>query len=241
MGLGDSFFMKIKFVNDLQAKRGNLIEGRHVGDAFAFCRKKSSGVFEAIQPLSTCKDYLNDVVWSENTGGSATFYGLASKPCKCFGARYAYVAISIMHRHAEPSYKHPKHDKLVEGLAALCNPKRPSLLRQAEEALGIRWKTRFFDAGDGVVIAFLPRFWTKYMYLISLWSLLTRLDITYNGEQELIKYLEAYCWDDAYIVKGAIPKIKRMLKGDLPAQPMPPQDKAGTYNVHNAGIWSFHF
>jgi len=236
-----SFLMKIKFVNNLQANRLKLTEGRNTGDAFAFCKKTAPGVFETIQPLSTCKDYLNDVVWSENTGGEGLFYGLRSKPCGCFGARYAYIAISILPHSGDPKYKHAKHEKLIEGLLSLCDPKRPSLLRQAEEALGIKFKTRSFDAGDGVVIAFLPRFWTKYMYLISLWSLLTRLDITYDGKLDLIKYMETYSWDDTYIVKGVLPKFKRILKGELPKQPMPNANLANTHNVHNAGAYSFNF
>lgn len=236
-----SFIMKIKFVNNLQGERTKLNEGRSQGDAFAFCKKTAPGVFEAIQPLSTCKDYLNDVVWSENTGNSGLFYGLQSKPCGCFGGRYAYIAISILPHARDPNYKHPKHDKLVEGLISLCNPKRPSLLRQAEEALDVKWKTKFFDAGEGVVIAVLPRFWTEYMYLISLWSLLTRLDITYDGKLDLVKYMETYSWDDTYVVKGVLPRLKRLIKGERPKQPMPDAKSANTYNVHNAGAYTFSF
>lgn len=235
------FLMKIKFINNLQGKRTKLNEGRSQGDAYAFCKRAGPGVFEAIQPLSTCKDYLNDVVWSENTGNSGLFYGLQSKPCGCFGGRYAYIAISILPHAGDPNYKHPEHSRLVELLLSLCNPKRPSLLSQAEEALGVKWKTKFFDAGEGVVIAALPRFWTKYMYLISLWSLLTRLDITYDGKLDLIKYMEAYSWDDTYIVKGVLPKLQRLIKGERPKQPMPNANLANTFNVHNAGAYSFNF
>ena len=56
--------------------RGKLNEGRNYQMGFAFCKKVSNKVLETIQPISPCKDYLNDVVYSERTGKNVSAYGL---------------------------------------------------------------------------------------------------------------------------------------------------------------------
>ena len=43
--------------------RSKLCEGRSYQMGFAFLKKLDNNTFETVQPISPCKDYLNDVIF----------------------------------------------------------------------------------------------------------------------------------------------------------------------------------
>lgn len=56
--------------------RAQLIEGRSYGVGFAFLAMLGEGVLETITPFSTCKDYLNDVLWVDKFKRPLHVFGL---------------------------------------------------------------------------------------------------------------------------------------------------------------------
>ena len=58
--------------------RNVLIEGRSSGMGFAMLKKDKTN-YETVNPLSPCKDYLNEVVFTENTGYPTKAHGLDYK------------------------------------------------------------------------------------------------------------------------------------------------------------------
>ena len=77
--------------------RGKLCEGRNFNMGFAFCKQLEDGTFETVQPLSPCKDYLNDVIYSEHTGNTFYACGLDTKKHGIFeNAPHGFLAIKML-------------------------------------------------------------------------------------------------------------------------------------------------
>ena len=78
--------------------RDDLTEGRTYGMAFAFVKKmKTKNKYKMVQPLSPCKDYLAEPVFTENTGIWSRAYGLEyKKKLNIFSKKFAYLVIKIL-------------------------------------------------------------------------------------------------------------------------------------------------
>lgn len=224
---------KFKYLDN--QPRGPLVEGRNYGLAFGFC-KHSDGVLETIQPLSPCKDYLNDVVYSEATGKPFSAYGLHTKKTGCFDGGFGYLAMGILpYKHGG---LHSKHAVWVESLKSNLTAIK-SFLSHFELAIGTHVSTAlessFTWVSEERLVAILPKFWVEATYRISLWTLLMRVALDYK-EGDPIGFLEKVSNEDAYLVKSAIPKLKAMMYGTVPAQ-----DFSTLKDVHNCGIVAFKF
>src|SRR5687768_15710647 len=80
--------------------RSVLCEGRNYGIGFAFC-KRTGDVLETVQPVSPCKDYLNDVVYSEHSGQPFSAWGLRTSKKNIFYAdEGAYVLFQVCKKGA---------------------------------------------------------------------------------------------------------------------------------------------
>lgn len=76
-----------------QKDRRSLNEGVSVGWGFGFCKLEGDN-FKLVQPISPCKDYLNDVVYVETTDKDKIYaYGLEYEKTGCLQDDYAYIAI----------------------------------------------------------------------------------------------------------------------------------------------------
>lgn len=218
--------------------RGKLMEGRNYQMGFAFCKKVSNKVFETIQPISPCKDYLNDVVYSERTGNPVSAYGLSTKKIDLFTRkRKAYLAIKIMDYYGYNGFnKLAQHTENLKNNYANLN----KFLNYFEEKLGMS-KTQVAPADNDSFVLILPIGWTKYNYAISLYSLLARVGQFYDGTTDPITFMETYkdFPEDSYLVKSIVPKVKKLLDiGKLPEQNL--NDLGSGTNVHNAGIAAFN-
>ena len=67
-----------------------------------------------VTPISPCKDYLNDVVWSEAVNKSVSIYGLSYEKKDIYDKKYAYIIISILTSKSGTEY--PTYKKDVERL-----------------------------------------------------------------------------------------------------------------------------
>ncbi len=216
--------------------RSKLCEGRNSGLGFAFC-EKDGATLTTVMPLTACKDFLNDVVYSEGTGKPFSIYGLSTVKLGIFEDG-AYMAMGILPQN-RTVHKRPEHDKLE---AALMAPQTGVawLLSYFEDKMGVM-PTIWFDLGSNRMGCRLDKFWIRGTYLISLWSLLIRVGLKFKPgspmhSNEPMDFLKAVNDEDAYMVKAAIPKLERMMAGEIPVQDM---NTMGS--PHNVGIVTFSF
>lgn len=215
--------------------RKKLSEGRDYGMGFAFC-KLAGDVLSAIMPISPCKDYLNDVVFTEATGKPFSAYGLHTKKLDIFSNGCGYLAFSIC-KQGRNEHKYEKYDRDV--LALNTNYKSlQKFIHFFEKAFGIKQKTKIKKLADNLFVAIVPPFWLDGTYKISLYSLLLRAGAFYTGDKEPMVFIDAFNFDnsDQMILNSCKPKIVKMMGGTIPKQ-----DLANLKNVHHTGILGFNF
>jgi hypothetical protein len=222
--------------------RSVLSEGRSNNMGFAFCKNTNGDEYETIQPISPCKDYLNDVIFAEVTNKSITAYGLSLKGSQgLFKGKQAYIAIAM----CPYKYKNPYNDKgFLEDKARLAKYHKhlESFINYFEELLGIDAETNTIitEVEDNLYVIELPLLWTESTYMISLYSLLLRAGQTYDDiSVDPMKFLEdnkGY-QEDISLVKSALPKLNDIIKyGPLK------QDFSilqGNTSTHNLGIVAY--
>lgn len=153
----------------LNPNRGNLSEGRTYGIGFAFCKVEPNRI-EGVDAISTCKDYLNDFVWSEK-------FKIDSK--KIHGYQHEYVGFFENKKH-HTSMLISILDSPVEKSTMLSNYKNiESLLNSFEEILNIKYKTRIKRIDENLYLIQFSKYWVQETALISVFSLLCRIAYLY--------------------------------------------------------------
>jgi hypothetical protein len=219
-------------------RRLDLQEGRDYQMGFAFCKKVDENTFETVQPISPCKDYLNDVVYSEKTGNIVEVFGLNVSKNNIFNEDYGYLAVEIVKSYRDlksngyENYKEYNSDRerLKSNINHVC-----TLINHVEAQFGLDHYTTIIEL-DNQYLFKVPVFWTKYVYLISLYSLLIRLAQYYDGTISVEDFLKNYDkpldktrWEGA---KGAYEFLANTHK--WVEEPV----FTGYYHVHNFGICS---
>lgn len=237
---------KIKIINN--KNRSILSEGRSNGLCFAFCKATEDSVYETIQPISACKDYLNDIIYNERTGKPISAYGLScTSPTNIFVNKYAYLVIQVLN----DSYQ---QDNLTKQLIAMQTKLQENyqnltlFMNYIEEMLGVNigvYETCINKTENDTqfLVSFSSDFWCKYTYTISLYALLLRVGIWFDPDKytDSITYLEEFnhYQPDVMLVKQCLPKLKYMIEYGLPIQEL---DKMqGNSSTHNCGINTFQF
>jgi hypothetical protein len=169
--------MEYVIVNNLQDERKNLMEGKKSGLGFAFAKhNKENDTYETIMPISTCKDYLNDVVVSERLGeGIGQIYGFDYKPIKLFNDDHNFLVCK---------------DIGVKDNSSLKVDNINSLINKIEDMLGIENKSKAFASNDDQILIYVSNQWCKEGYLISMFSLLARIGVRYNPDKDPIEFLQ---------------------------------------------------
>ena len=77
--------------------RRTLGEGRNYGMGMA-CLKKDGDNFETVCPITACKDFISDVIYSELTGKPYYAYGLSTSKKDIFDYKNdeAYFVFAIL-------------------------------------------------------------------------------------------------------------------------------------------------
>jgi hypothetical protein len=214
--------------------RSVLSEGRNKGMGFALC-KRDGDTYTTVQPVSPCKDYLNDVVYSERTGKPYQAWGLKTKKEDIFSGDRGYMVISICGEGASRPrpYGEFESDKkrLNDGLGLI-----QGFINSIEKLLKIENLTVMTKIEDNLVMVDFPLFWSEGTYLISLFSLLLRIAIKYNKGDPL-EFMSKVNDEDSYMAANALAKLKRMIGGCVPKQDL----SKLTSGVHDLGIYSFNF
>lgn len=220
--------------------RSKLNEGRDYQMGFAFLKKIAPvRLFETVQPVSPCKDYLNDVAYSEATGKVVTAYGLKTSKENLFDNEpYAFMAIKILPRQGGDDYGTLQQDtdNLNSNYKVL-----KSFMNYFDDELGLK-RTQIYKANDGMFVVKFDKAWAMYTYSISLFSLLLRVGQFYKGDVSQMDFLKSFKAfnPDVYLVQNVLPKIIKILE----TKSLPVQDlttlKPGT-GIHNFGIMAFNF
>lgn len=178
--------------------RKMLGEGRSKGMSFAFC-KKVEDTLKTVQPLSPCKDYLNDIIFIEHTGVPIKACGLDLKEKKdIFLEDTCYLLITTLPQNkinvekmkSENSYPFPTKmliDELIFMLDNCENIQR--FMNFFEELCDIKDRT-IITRKDPYLIVKLPTHWAKTTYLISMYSYLIRISLYCNFNNNPLKELE---------------------------------------------------
>jgi hypothetical protein len=226
--------------------RGKLAEGRSQGMAFAFLLPKGEEVYDTMFAMSPCKDFLNEPLFTENTGCESQAYGLiCKKPIGIFNDEYAYIGIQWL-KSKGGSYNITKdgYEKAVEQLKNNYQNIQ-KFLNIIEDKLEFSLKTIIQEANDDRFLIKVPKEWTSSTIMISLYTLLTRAAILYDGKKDIIKYLTKYEYitDDKYLIKSMIPRLELILETKkLVLQPSFDEYRAkkGQFSPHNLGILSWN-
>ena len=94
--------MNIKIKNN--KNRDSLNEGKNYQLGFGFVKKKRYNVYEVITPISACREYLNDVAYSENTGNKISAHGLSYEKNNILEDNYIYLLTSVLKQKTRSSY-----------------------------------------------------------------------------------------------------------------------------------------
>jgi hypothetical protein len=237
----------------INGNRAVLTEGRQYQLGFGFCKKLEDGTFETVQPLSCCKDYLNDVVYSEHTGRPFTVYGLSTIKHGIF-SDVAYLAIKILPQKSGGAYRPGSpysctHDMMVD----IKNLKNNYLkiecgINNVEKALNIEgpYTTITPSKNDpDLFLITLSAWWVRSTHCISLYSLLIRMLQFWNGEGDSINWLRSYTNpldNHMWVNEGALGKFECALKyGIHITTPQELYDrKPLSPHVHTNGILAYN-
>ena len=225
--------------------RSVLAEGRTNGMAFAFLKKVKEDYFETVQPLSPCKDYLNEPVFTENTGIPSRAHGLIySKKLDIFTDVF-YMAIKILSQKSGGTYYYNKEQDIKIDIKHLKDNHKniEKLLNFVENKIGIEIKTKVEECNDDQFLLTSSVEWTVSTIAISLYSLLVRLSFVYTGKEEPLEYLKTYNYhkEDKNYAEAALKKLDIIFKnGELPSQPSfdIERAKSQTWSPHNVGLIS---
>lgn len=215
--------MKIKEIHEREV----LNEGRSRGMGFAFLKKIKEEEFETVQPVSPCKDYLNDVVYGEKLHVPVSVCGLKYNPQKLFDKKSNfYLAAKVMKDKYNSTYDpKPEAKKFDDNYKNI-----QKLINWIEDKLGVK-HSKISKATDGHYLIEGDKYWRESTYLISLYTLLIRISIDFNGKNPA-KFLNEY-EDSDMIWTGAKKRLFQILKGEKVEQVFDP--KMGS-RIHNIGI-----
>jgi len=219
--------MKFTVINE--KPRHILAEGRSHGIGHDICKREGS-VLTMIMPETACKDFLSDQVYSENSGKPYSVYGFKCKKESCFDT-HAYLTLSVLKSNGNPPYEYTGWKKEVEDLNK--NYAKVGLfLNKFEELFKFKDRTEVHPVGDNLFAMVVPIEWVKQTYLISLYTLLARNALKWDGKQNVLAYIvEMDKCPEAMTFLGIMPKIQLIIEGTNQ-----PQDFTKTWNVHSCGI-----
>lgn len=224
--------------------RNVLSEGRNWGLGFAFCKKVDSTSYETIQPISACKDYLNDVIFIEYRNKPITACGLKlTEKSGLFDNKLkAFLAIKILPIQYEKSY-HFNHRNYEDDKKLLASnyTNIQKFVNYFEEKFNFKTRTTIHPVNDDMYLVKFSKKWCTSTYAISLYSFLLRVAQDYKGEDP-IDYLEEQlktnfdekslisCFLDIY--DYLIEDVNYLFKQDLSSYDTYP------WSIHGVGFYS---
>jgi hypothetical protein len=237
---------KVKVVG----QRSKLNEGRTCGLGFAFLKKEKEGEFVTVNTPSTCKDYLNDVVFIERYAKDKTIniFGLSYSYQNIFesnGVGYLFVRpLDAKHNADELHSRYDlkeEYDNFSKHIQFI-----KDTLNKFEKKMEFGTLTDVVPAQlEGAFVFITPAEWTDSPYMISLYALLIRSMTYVDFDNPLAPALGPASMDSG-LVASARSKVDFLLKTKkLPEYPYEkhfrPDLPGGLYQyLHNDGLNSWN-
>lgn len=121
--------------------RKKYAEGRNYGFSSAFCIQKEKDVFETLMPITACKDFLNDFIYTELTNKSISVHGsFFNKPTGILQNDYVTLACKILDYHNGNLYTKKKQEEELL-MNNVHNFER--IMHEIETLLGVTNLTKF--------------------------------------------------------------------------------------------------
>lgn len=194
--------------------RSVLSEGRSRGLGAGFA-KRNGNVLTMVGPISACKDYLSDQIYSEHTGKPYSACGYHAKKDGCFDT-HAYQVIAMLMQGARTPTAYPGYEDDVKALASNWRNMQ-AFVNHFEALLKVNGRTVIDPISDNRYAMTIPLFWAQATYLISLHGLLLRVALRWDGK-DADAFARADNIPDAYLMKEAVRKVNLMIKDGVPAQ-----------------------
>lgn len=221
--------------------RSVLAEGRNYGFSMAFCKVLSDNQLETISPITACKDFLNDILYTEKTQKKIGVYGLHTSYSGIFkDENYFYMVGKVLPTKYGGNYATYDRDKEFalgnkDGLLSFIN--------QFEDKLKIDLTEILECENDKEIVIFkVPIEWANSPYMISLYGLIVRIGLWYKYE-DLEKYLNNFTYDnrDLFNAKNLLASIEKLKKIVNIYKPYDYNilNNITPNTIHNFGIQSF--
>lgn len=223
--------MAFKLIN--KKPRSVLNEGRRQGLGAGFAKCKGD-TLTMVGPISACKDYLSDQIYSEHTGKPYSACGYNAVKSNCFDT-HAYQVISVLKYGTHNPQVYEGYEKDVADLAANWQNMQ-KFLNHFEELLKVEGRTVIEKIDDNLYSVVIPLFWVQTTYLVSLHGLFLRVAIRWDGTGDPMKFAKGEHGMDTGYVRAALTKIDRLIKDGCPAEDW---ERGCTW--HNEGIttWTY--
>lgn len=219
--------------------RAVLSEGRNQGMGFAFLEKISNTIFHTVQPMSPCKDYLNEVVFTEATGIPSSAHGLYyRKKRNIIGNTTSYMVIDIQkNKNGYFSVSGLDYDGYVK-LMLEKHKKIEVFINKFQRVFKDFIPCVITKVEGGYLVEFDSR-WASNSYCISLFSLLLRIGIHYEKGtilQFLIQFRDTRFIDLQLLNSGIKNILQIQISKALPLGIPNKQIEHNNYCPHNDGI-----
>lgn len=226
---------------NITTNRNRLVEGRVAGMGFGILKKIGRTHYETVSPISPCKDYLAEVVFTENTGVPSRAFGYehAKKLGLFENTRYGYLAIQLC-KDRDNNYLINRNYEADSEFLSKNFKNIEKLLNAFEKEIGIVTKTKIYRCKEGVYIIKGSTDWFSASQNISLYTLLIRTGQLYDGEMNHWEFISNYHIDiiDRSYLNTAIKNLKIITeKKELPPNRVPYNIKDGRWaRPHDYGI-----
>ena len=218
--------------------RGVLCEGRDNGMGFAFLKKVDDNKYETVQPISPCKDYLAEVIFTEKYNVKTSAYGLSYPKKLNIFSDVAYMVIEMLPtKSGSYNYSSSLNDDTIMLLHNHIVIEK--IINNFEESLLINIKTKIERVGltNQYLLTF-SKDWCESSHAISLYSLLIRCLMVADKEQDMLTFLENYKYNsgDKSLISACINKIRLIIEN----KKLPPNRRQYTLSSVNSGFQTPH-
>lgn len=168
-------------------QRQTLVEGRTYGLGFGFAKKIDDTHYQLMQPISTCKDYLNDFIFYHKYNSDISCYGLNviySDDSLFFGEEnYLFIQV-LASNNSFDKYKHlSKEEQLLnENYEYL-----EKTIQDFEEYFGIESKTKITKIRNNLYMLSFGKEWIESPYTLSFYTLMIRVFAKLNRSKYSIE------------------------------------------------------
>lgn len=226
--------------------RGKLSEGRNQGIGFALLEKVGTKEYHTVNPISPCKDYLAEVVFTENTGHPTSGCGLVYPKKRDILAKKTSYLVFKNQKTKQGGFTVEKmsFEDFTEDLRGKIKNIENFLNKYQENLEGFK-PLKIEPANDDQYLVKFDSRWANSTYSISLLTLLLRIGKHYNGEdvEEFLNKLPNTSIDYS-LVKTAFKKVMTIQKEKklpgIPQSQITSIEKNKNWSPHHLGICSWN-